>query len=405
MRRNGMNKSRYSLNKVISRMAYLSVLVSGLLGACTTSGSTANGVNWIFLAVAVVLVIGLGILLGWLIKSGKFSRLSTAGINANKWKLEERKLGGQKDDIQAKKEKLISDLGKKAWAARVMHPSYAEAYTTLQDLDAQKTTLLKDIQQLETALRQAEDSKAKITSEYEKQLSDLQSLVKDVEKKIDRSQSQQSKLTKEWEKVDQEQAKLLSEIAEKQAQLAEVEAGDSPDKAAQVEALAAKIKVLEASLGESREKISAFERDLSKLEIEQQPFADQIERLNAQISTVEGDQREALSPLEERIAGLEADLAAQKAEVEALQEKMPPIIQTLGPLVESARPESEALRGEYQKIDQANANLRDVTQERHLITARLDTTDKGTVRNFYLMAAGLLILVVLIVVLFILAFV
>jgi chromosome segregation ATPase len=400
-----MIKSGISIKKVISKLVFLSILVSGLLAACTTTGMTESAVKWLPLTLAIVLLIALGIILGWLIKSGKFAQLSTAGFNANKWKLEERKLQGQKEDIQEKKEKWVSDLGKKAWAARVMHPAYAEAYTTLESLEAQKTTLVKETQRLETALKQAEDSKAKITSEYEKQLSDLHSLVKDVEKKIDRSQSQQSKLTKEWEKVDQEQAKLLSEIGEKQAQLAEVEAGDSPDKAAQIEALAAKIKVLEASLGESREKISAFERDLSKLEIEQQPFEDQIERLTAQISTVEADQGEALAPLVERIAALEADLAAKKAEIEDLEEKMPPIIQNLGPLVESARPESDALRAEYQKIDQADATLSDLTQEHHLIKARLDTTNKSTVRNFYLMVAGLLILLVLIVVLFILAFV
>ena len=391
--------------KVIIRVGMIMLPISLCLTACSTTDAADIGFRWLPLVLAIALLIVFGILLGWLIKSGKFSHLSTAGINANKWKLEERKLGAQKDDIQAKKAKLISDLGKKAWAAKVMHPSYAEAYTTLEDLDAQKRTLVKETQQLETALKQAEDSKAKITSEYEKQLSDLQSQVKDVEKKIDRSQSQQAKLTKEWEKVDQEQAKLLSEIGEKQAQLAEVEAGDSPDKAAQVEALAAKIKGLETTLAESREKISAFERDLSKLEIEQQPFEDQIERLTAQISTVEADQGETLTPLTERIAGLEADLAAKKAEIKDLEEKMPPIINNLGPLVEAARPESDVLRSEYQKIDQADATMRDVTQEHYLVKARLDTTNKSTVRNFYLMVAGLLILLVLVTIFFILAFV
>jgi chromosome segregation ATPase len=400
-----MSKNGHSVNKVISRMAYLSLLVSGLLGACTTAGSTVNGVNWIFLAVAVVLVIALGVILGWLIKSGKFSQLSAAGINANKWKLEERKLGGQKDDILSKKEKLVSDLGKKAWTAKVMHPSYAELYTTLEDLNAQKSALEKETRQLETALKQAEDSQTKITSEYAKQISDLQSLVRDVEKKLDKSSSQAAKLNKDFEKLLKEQDKLLAEIAENQEKLAEIEASDSPDKEGQAETLVSRIKTLEGSVGETREKIADFERDIAKLEIEQQPFEDQIERLSAQISTVEGDQQEALTPLAQRIAGLAAELAAKKAEFEDQQEKMPPIIQNLGPLVDALRPESDALSDEYQKIDLASANLRDVTQEHHLIKARLDTTDKSTVRNFYLMVAGLLILLVLIVIFFILAFV
>jgi predicted nucleic acid-binding Zn-ribbon protein len=333
-----MSNNGHSVKKVISRMAYLSLLVSGLLGACTTAGSTVNGVNGIFLAVAIVLVIALGVILAWLIKSGKFSQLSTAGINANKWKLEERKLGGQKDDILSKKESLISDLGKKAWTAKVVHPSYAELYTTLEDLDAHKSALEKETQQLETALKQAEDSRAKITSEYAKQISDLQSLVRDVEKKLDKSRSQASKLNKDLEKILKEQDDLLAEMAQNQDKLAEIEASDAPDKEAQAEALVSRIKTLEGSVGETREKIAEFERDIAKLDIEQQPFEDQIERLSAQISTVEGDQQEALTPLAQRIAGLEADLAAKKEDIEDLQEKMPPIIKDLGPLVDAARP-------------------------------------------------------------------
>jgi len=400
-----MSINKTKIIKIIGRVGLISVPVSLFLSACSTAGAAENGLWWLPLALAIAFLIVFGVVLGWLFKSGKFTQLSTAGINSNKWKLEERKLQGQKDDIQARKENLISDLGKKAWVAKVMHPSYAEPYTMLEDLDARQTALLKETQQLETALKQAEDSRSKITSEYANQISDLQSLVEDVEKKLEKSRSQHSKLNKEVEKINKEQNKLLAEVTENQEKLAEIEASDSPNKESQAEALASKIKTLETSVNATREKIADLERDIGKLEIEQQPFEDQIERLSAQISTVEQDQQNALTPLADRIADLEESLAAKKAEIEDLQKKMPPIIQNLGPLVEAARPESEALTREYQKIDQANANLSDVTQEHHLINARLDTTDKGTVRNFYLMVAGLLILLVLIVVFFILAFV
>lgn len=400
-----MSINKTKIKKIISRVGLISVLVSLFLTACSTVGAIKNDLPWLPLALAIVLLIVFGVILGWLIKSGIFSTLSTAGINSNKWKVEERKLRGQKDDIQAKKENLISDLGKKAWAAKVMHPSYADSYSMLQDLDAQKTTLVKETQQLETALKQAEDSRTKITTEYTNQISDLQSLVKDVEKKLDKSRSQQSKLKKEVEKINREQDKLLGEVAENQEKLAEIEASDAPDKESQAEALVSRIKTLEDAINATREEIADIESDISKLEIEQQPFEDQIERLSAQISTVETNQQDALTPLAQRIADLEENLSSKKVEIEDLEEKMPPIIQNLSPLVEAARPESEALSGEYQKIDQASANLSDVTQEHHLITARLDTTDKGAVRNYYLMVAGLLVLVILIVVLFILAFV
>ena len=55
-------------------------------------------------------------------------------------------------------------------------------------------------------------------------------------------------------------------------------------------------------------------------------------------------------------------------------------------------------------MNQIKANLGEVSQEMHLISARLDTCDQGAVRNFFWMLAGIMILVVLSVVFFILAF-
>jgi len=84
---------------------------------------------------------------------------------------------------------------------------------------------------------------------------------------------------------------------------------------------------------------------------------------------------------------------------------MVPKALALGPLVEATRPESEDLSATYKKIDETKADLGEVSQELHLVTARLETCDQGAVRNFYWMVAGILILVVLSVVFFYLAFV
>lgn len=390
--------------KVISKLAFISILTSIFLASCGSATTTTSSVNWLMLVLAILLIVILGVALGLLVKSGKFNQWFDSGIKSGKWKIQERKLKGQKENIEQEKQRLIIELGKKAWEARVLDPSYAETYAELEALDAQKSALSKETDSLETELKQTRDSRNKVKSEYEKQLDDLQSLQKDVSKKLDQSESKQSKLHKDLEKLKEEQEKTLAEIGGHQQKMDEVFASDAPDKDNQAAALNASITSLQGSLAERSDRISELEMALSKLATEQQPYQDQISRLGDQITTVEKNQNEALMPLEQRIADLEENVKSKKETLEELKQKMTPLIPNLGPLVESARPESGTLTEYYAKIDRVKSNLGAVTQEHNLIVARLETCDQGAVRNFYLMVAGLLILLVLIVVFFVLAF-
>lgn len=391
------------LSKVIGKLVFLCLLISGLLTACAPAGTTDRSVNWIPLVLAILLVLVLvfaGILL---IKTGKFQEWGSSAINAGKWKIQKGKLQGQKEDIEGEVEGLIAKLGEKAWEAKVSHPSYQEHFEALEALEGQKQTLAEEIVTLETKLTQARESRANLVDDYSKQLKDLRSLQKDVEKKTDKSHSQQSKLTKEFEKINKEHQKALSEIEDDQHKLAEVQASDAPDKESQVASLSKSIQSLQETVAKTSEQLEEIEAEHSKLGIAQQPVTDKITRFKDQISTVEADQKEALIPLDQRITELEAEIQLKKAHIEDLQQKITPIMQTLGPLVNSARPESEDLTTAYYKIDQAKSRLAEVTKEHHLVVARLEACDKEMVRHFYLMIAGFLVLVVLIVVLFVLA--
>lgn len=394
---------RKLLKRVISRLVVVSILISLLITACSTDGSSGSALNWLPLVLAIFFVAVLAIGVIYLFKTGKFQEWSSAGINAGKWKIQERKLESQKQAIEQEKTDLIAKLGKKTWEAKVKHPSYQEPYQTLEDLEARKQALAAEKDALETKLKQVRGSRDNLVSDYSKQINDLESLKKDVEKKLDKSKSQQSKLNNELEKINKQQLKSQAEIEDLQRKLTEVQASDLPDKEKQAASLTKSIKSLKGSADQAYERISEIEMELSKLRIAQQPIADKIKRFKDQIATVEDDQQEALAPIEQRLAELEQERQSKSEQIEDLQQRMIPIMQSLGPIAESNRPESEDLTAAYYKIDKVKANLAEVSQEHHLVVARLEACDKGMVRNFYLMIAGILVLVVLIVVLFVLA--
>ena len=398
-----MNMGALGDKKLFVRLGVLLFFGSGLLTACTSTNSADATVNWLFLVLAIVAILILAIGLFFLIKSGKFKQWGTAGIKSNQWKSQERKLTSQKEKLEGEKQNLITELGRKAWEARVSDPSYAAPFDELVALDQQKTQLVDEVKSLEAELIKVRYSRSKLANEYAKQISDLESQHKDVTKKIEKANAEQAKFQKELEKISKDQEKSQVEIEKHLEKLAEVQASDAPDKDAQVTSIGEAVTALQGSLAVAQTRIAGIETDISHLELEQQPFSDKLTRLTGQLSTVEDDQKGALEPLDQRIAALEEKIQVKKETIEALTENMTPIIEGLGPLVEAARPEAEALTPTYKKIDETNANLGELSQELHLILARLETCDQGAVRNFYLMVAGILILVVLSVVFFILA--
>jgi chromosome segregation ATPase len=392
------------LKRIIGRLVVITLLISLLITACSADGSSESAVNGLPLALAILFIAILAGGVAYLVKSGNFQEWASAGINAGKWKFEERKLRGQKEEIEGEKANLIAKLGERTWEARVSHASYQEPYEVLAALADEKQTLVGETDALEAELKQVHNSRVNLVDDYSKQLKDLTALKKDVEKQLDKSKSQDEKLSKELEKAYKEQNKVRAVIDEKGQKLAEVEASDAPDKDQQVESLTKSLKTLEGSLAKASESIANIELERSKLEIEQQPLADKLTRFEDQISTVEADQKQALAPLDQRIAELEGEVQSRKDQIDALREKMTENMHRMGVLVEAARPESEELTAAYFKIDKVKTNLEEVTQEHYLVRARLEACDQGMVRNFYLMAAGILLLVVLIVVFFVLAF-
>ena len=399
-----MSLNKKTLETIIGRLVVIALLIGLLLTACTVEGSAQGGVNWLFLVLAILCVAVLALGLVLLGKSGKLQEWSSAGINAGKWKLEERKLKNQKETVEQQIQDRVAELGEKAWEAKVYHGAYQEPYQALKEYDSQIVSLKAESKGFEGKLNQVHDSRSNLFDDYSKQLKDLASLKKDVESELGKSKSQGAKLSKNLEKLKKDQAKSLAEIESQQQELQEVQASDLPDKDKKVEALTKSINALQRAVSETSENISKTELEQSKLEIAQQPMLEKIARFDDQIVEVEENQRQALAPLDQQIVEIEGEIKSRNDEISSIHEKMNSVMHSMGPLVESARPESEELTRAYYEVDKVQTQLSEIKQQHHLVFARLEASDQKMVRNFYLMVAGALVLVVLIVVFLVMAF-
>lgn len=383
----------------------LSIIFLIVLSACAAEpGTGKTGVQWLPLVIAFVLLAGAGYAVYYLISSGKWKLWQEAGINHSKWNMQESKLRGDLKDLEADKAKLVDELGRQAWQARVPHPEYVEPYSQLEVLDQKVKVLEDDAKALQTNLEQVSDSRIKVNEDYDNQLKRLDTVLKDARSNLDKSRSKQADREKQLLKLNNERTKLDTEIQEKAQKLTEIQASDVPDKQKKVESISSSIHGLEKSMMAAVEKIPVLQTDIEGLKSEQQPLTDELTRLEEQLERVKIDQKTALDPLDRQISELDTQLKSKLANLDDLRSQMETHLKSLGPIVDAVRPESGELAGAYYKIDMVNTDMTASTRAHELVSKQLEACDKGAVRNFWITLGTALLLVILLIILLAAAF-
>ena len=354
--------------------------------------------TWLPLLSVVGLIAAVGYIAYQLIKSGKLVEWSTTVFNVGKWKFQEAKLSGEIKTLEQEKAILISELGAKAWKARVVDPKYKEPYGKLEALDHQVSEIDQEILALNLELDETRNTHLKIESDYAEQLSHFQNELKNVNANLDKSRKEQSTLEKELSNIEREKERLTSEIQGYERKLTQIQSSDAEDKENQIPALTSAISTLNKNLVGLTEKTPALHDEIEKSRIEQQPLFEQVDSLNNKINQTKNEQKIALEPITQHRKQLESKIQALKSSVNDLQQQMKTIINSLGPLVDSARPESEKLQSNYEQIDRKNAELEGKNEENNLIKARLGLRDKDAIRYFLLIVLGFIVAIVLIVI-------
>lgn len=362
-----------------------------------------SAVKWIPLVGAGLLLAATGGITLILVLTGKLKAWSATGFSASKWRVQAMKLGNDRTRVEKDKGKLLSELGVKAWEARVVHPSYAELYGQLETLEQQRTALNEQTQTLELQLQQVRQTRSQTDSEYATRISRLQEERKGATTRLTQVRADKTALEKRLSKAQTDQQKTQAELQSLHSRLAQVQSYAVPDRDTQAASLSNAIAALEQSLAQLVGDIPRSQSEIARLEAEQQPLADEVNRLEQQLAQVQTEQREALAPIDRQMTALQGEIRAYTEQLAGLAQQMTPLINDLGPLVDRARPESLALSELYTRLNQSYQELTNVSQRHDLLKARLGAADPGAVRNFYFTIGGLLIALILMVLLLVIA--
>lgn len=355
--------------------------------------------SWLWLILAIALLIAAGFVVYKLVKSKKLSDWGSTVFNVSKWKIQETKLTGEIKTLEQEKNNLIKDLGAKAWESRIFDSTYSDLYEKLQNYDQQLSGLKVEKKTLDTSLQDVQRTYTEIDSHYSKQLTQLQTDLKNVNANLTKYREDQSNLDKEAAKLDKEKSRLSSEIQNYEKKLTAIQSSGAEDKDNQGLSLTSAMSTLNKTLEDIFNQIPAVQTRLEALKTEQAPLLEKAESLKVQISEAQAEQKSKLQPLSLQIKDLDTQIAQKKVSISDLEKQMDPLISSLGPLVDSARPESATLRPVYENLDKKNSELQAKNEENSLIKARLGLRDKNAIRNFLLTMLGLIIIVVLVVIL------
>ncbi len=360
-------------------------------------------VEWIPLVGAGLLLAATGGIMLILVLTGKLKAWSATGFSASKWRVQAMKLSNDRTRVEKDKDKLLSELGVKAWEARVVHPSYAELYGQLETLEQQRTALNEQIRTLELQLQQVRQTRSQTDSEYATRISRLQEERKGATTRLTQVRADKTALEKRLSKAQTDQHKIQAELQSLHSRLAQVQSSAVPDRDTQAASLSNAIAALEQSLAQLVGDMLRSQSEIARLEAEQQLLADEVNRLEQQLAQVQTEQREALAPMDRQMTALQGEIRAYTEQLAALAQQMTPLINDLGPLVDRARPESSALSELYTRLDQCYQELTNISQQHNLLKARLGAADPGAVRNFYFTIGGSLIALILMVLLLVIA--
>lgn len=352
----------------------------------------------------VLSVVTIGTALGLTI-TGRLKKWSEAGLSVGKWKAQSLKTGSDKHRVENIRRQLVSELGAKAWEARVVHPDYAELYGELEELEKRRIALQEQLRSCEQSLQNARQTRAQTDAEYTARINRLQEERANANARLTKIRADKSASEKRVSKLQVDQQKTHAEIRALQDKLAQQSSSLTSNQGTQAASLSNAIAALERSLVQIAQDIPRLQSEISQLSAEESSLASDVERLEKQTLSLQSEHREALTPLDRQIAALQEEIRTYNKQIVELTERMTPLINNLGPMVDRVRPDSPTLEPLYAQIDRAGSELSSLERQHEVLLARLAATDAAAARNFYITVGSFSFALIAIAVLVVAAFV
>lgn len=383
-------QSKYWLGNII----LISLFLLAILSACAPTTATKTGVNTLQVVLGALLLVGLIGAIFYLYKLGKLQSWASQGVGLGKSKYQATRLGSEKKKIDKSRSLLVDELGSKVWEEKIENPAYAEDWNRLKAMENQQEPIVNDVHRLESEAQRVKEQRDNLSDQLNRQISGLQAQIQNLTARLSVLKGSQATAEKNYQSLQQRSNSLIAEIRNLQTRVTQTQASNAPDRDQQIFAMNNSIATHNNEILSISNQVPVVQSELTRLRNEQSPLSVDLDKVKAELFGAQDQLKQAIPPLDAQFNNLNATIKSKQNEISSIKTMMQPLIIGLGPLAEQARPDSPVLNDLYSKIDVEKSKLGSVTSEVDLTLSRIEATDKNSARNFYLVVAGAVVVLV-----------
>jgi len=311
-----------------------------------------------------------------------------AGFSAGKWKVQILKLKNDLSRLEKQKSQAINDLGKLAWDSKVFDDAYTDVYAQLEALDGRRGQTQTDLTALQSDLQAQVTTQTQLKSDFSARINEWEKKKSAVVTRLNQAQTAHKSALDRASKTKKQQQRVQADLDNAQRKISQLNTSTASDKEAQIAAINIDIAKHQNLLTENAALIPTMDAEVERLVDECPPIQREVQEHEQQISKLQQEMREALAPVDAKIKSLNEKIREGNQLLLSLADQMKPLIAKLGVSASQVRPQAPVLEKAYAQIDSIQNNINLLTIENNQYQARIDATDKSTMRNFYLTLAG-----------------
>ncbi len=279
------------------------------------------------------------------------SRLRT-GIHVGKWRARVLKLNYDRSTHVGKQRQAVVALGTLTWEQRIEHPSYADLFAQLLDLEQQRHTTQASIVTLETTIEQEETRKRQLTAEG----------------------------TARLHETEQHSRAADSQLAQP--------AGEQPGDAASTHPPAT------STPPSAHSDTSYATRRLDNTDFPDTVDGEPAVPADTDLPERQTEQQHTLTRTNETLVELRQEMQRKRSQLADLERQFSTLQQRLGEAVNRARPQHDSLIEHYARLDTLDQEIGHLSNEIDTLNQQIAAAGTSATKTLYWLAGGTVVAVV-----------
>jgi chromosome segregation ATPase len=265
-----------------------------------------------------------------------------------------------------KKERLVMELGQKAWARRIEIKNGKEVFRELQYLEDKFEMLEKEAADIKTKISFLNTSLDENTKKVDARLREKEDERSPHVKNLLEFKDKEISIDAEVTEKEKELMTVTKDIHITRKTLHEIEADGldwDDEKKTEIEGFQEKLDRLEKLKDDLNDKIKTLAEKKAAFEEQKKEHEKTIEEIEKEISKIEHDKKHQTREFQKEIRELEKNQNKVSEKIQKVVKEREPLFESYGSLVEKERVSDRELDTLYLQIDRVNTRIEEIEKQ------------------------------------------